>query len=372
MLKENTAPILHQVSPANIQAELSKIWESLEGANKTRACLFNLIFYSEKNARLDYITKIAHTVVEKFPARIIMVIADKTPSQHFLNVNVSVIAAGKGESDIACDFIQINVSGNQIERVPFVILPHIVPDLPVYLFWGSDITVENVFFNQIEKLADRLIVDSETSQNLSLFAQDCLEKRDHTQVDIADLNWARTETWRDLLSSAFYPREKLEDLKDAHQIQITYNAAESFFFCRTMIQAIYLQAWLASQLQWTFLDVSKKNQIHEFIYQSHQKKVQILLTPCRHDNFNPGMVVSLDISTSQNKHFSFYRNLDLPHQITLITSTADRCDVPHHFIFAKSEFGMSLVKEIYHKGTSFHFLNVLKLISNIKENTQLC
>jgi glucose-6-phosphate dehydrogenase assembly protein OpcA len=372
MLKENSTPILHLVSPANIQSELSKIWESLEGANKTRACLFNLIFYTEKNARLDYFTKVAETVIEKFPARIIMVIADKTSSQNFLNVNVSVISAGKGESDIVCDFIQIDVAGDKIVRVPFVILPHIVPDLPVYLVWGNDITVDDPFLNQIAKLADRLIVDSESSKTLSLFSQTCLKWKNNSQVDVSDLNWARTETWRDLLSNAFYSEEKLQDLRQVSQIQITYNAAESFFFCHTTVQAIYLQTWLASQLKWIFLKVAKQNEILVFDYQYQQKKINVLLTPCQHDNFNPGMVVSLDISTAQNKHYSFYRSLDYPHQITLITSTADRCDVPYHFIFAKSELGMSLVREICHKGTSSHFLNVLQLIADIKENSSLC
>lgn len=34
----------YPVSPAHIERELKKIWESLETKNITRACLFNLLF----------------------------------------------------------------------------------------------------------------------------------------------------------------------------------------------------------------------------------------------------------------------------------------------------------------------------------------
>ena len=55
------------VTPAAIQDKLNAIWESLETAQTTRASLFNLIFYSKKNARTPYVQKLAEKIVEKFP-----------------------------------------------------------------------------------------------------------------------------------------------------------------------------------------------------------------------------------------------------------------------------------------------------------------
>ena len=43
---------LQIVSPSEINAELNKIWESLEGSNKMRASLFNLIFFTKKLVKI--------------------------------------------------------------------------------------------------------------------------------------------------------------------------------------------------------------------------------------------------------------------------------------------------------------------------------
>ena len=84
---------LHQVTPADIQSELNRIWESLETKNVARACLFNLIFYTQKNQRAAYIQKIAQKVVEKFPSRVIFVSVDKESKENFLKTDVSILSS---------------------------------------------------------------------------------------------------------------------------------------------------------------------------------------------------------------------------------------------------------------------------------------
>ena len=61
--------------PGQIRSALSRIWESLEAANKMRACLFNLIVFTQKNDRSDYFTQIVRRIVEKFPCRVIAITA---------------------------------------------------------------------------------------------------------------------------------------------------------------------------------------------------------------------------------------------------------------------------------------------------------
>src|ERR1700733_1436277 len=88
------------VSPANIQSELTSIWDSLESANKMRACLFNLIIYTKQNTRTAYVRTIAQKVIEKFPSRIIFISVDKDPTHDYLKAKVSVMPASEGEYDI--------------------------------------------------------------------------------------------------------------------------------------------------------------------------------------------------------------------------------------------------------------------------------
>jgi glucose-6-phosphate dehydrogenase assembly protein OpcA len=359
------------VSPAEIQNALNQIWESLETTNVTRACLFNLIFYTQKNHRISYIRKLAQKVIEKFPSRVIFVTADKTGIAPSLKTEVSILTSSQGQFDIACDYIQIEAMGSSVAQIPFVVLPHILPDLPVYLLLAEDPCQDDPLCHQLELLAHRLIFDSETTDNLPQFASNLLYEHKRLQLDIADLNWARLEGYRELLSMSFYTPERLHQIKRARSLSLTYNAQKTPFFCHTKIQAIYLQAWLATQLGWEFCTVSQIEGTLSFTYRGPSGPIDVTLSPLEVSALPPGLVLSIDIISADEEHFSFKHDLEKLHQITFNHSTKEKCDLPAHYLFSKAEGGHSLVQEICHRGTSQHFLNTLHLIEQM-ETAGLC
>ncbi|MES2344988.1 MAG: glucose-6-phosphate dehydrogenase assembly protein OpcA [Chlamydiota bacterium] len=354
------------VSPANIETELTRIWNSLQGTNKMRACLFNLILYTNKNSRSGYIRTIAQKVIEKFPSRVILISADDAPNADYLKTGVSVLSGAKGEYDIVCDLIEIEVAGSNKARTPFLILPHILPDLPVYLVWAEDPIKNDPITFQLEKFADRIIFDSESTDNLPKFATSLLHHKETSRIDIADLNWARLESWRDLLSRTFYTEDRLQKFEESTNIEITYNAEESAFFCHTRIQSIYLQAWLSCQFDWKLKNLSQDGQNMLFTYDKGSGDILFKLVPVQHPHLEPGTIMSFTLMTKTNETFSFARNLKFPHQIAMEISTPVKCDIPIQFIFAKAESGGALVKEICHKGTSSHYLKVLNLVKGLE------
>lgn len=358
----------HFVSPSNIQNELNKIWESFETKTVTRACLFNLIFYTHKNHRTHYIERITQAVVEKFPSRVIFVTINKDAKEDYLKTAVSILPSSKGEFDVACDYIHIETGGSYQERVPFVVLPHILPDLPVYLVWAEDPNQEDPTCHQLEQFVDRLIFDSESSENLAHFATNALKHYEKSQSDIADLNWARIEDWRDVFSMTFHSDEKLKKIESAQKIAIQYNSQETPFFCHTRIQAMYLQLWLACQLNWEFDAASNDKNTSVFKYKGRSGPIEITLSAVQEAKLPPGLILSAEIQTAQNESFSFKRNAKLLHQITFEHSTSSQCDLPFHYVFTKVESGHSLVKEICHRGTSEHYLKVLNLLKKMEKS----
>lgn len=355
----------HFVSPADIQTELNRIWESFETTSVTRACLFNLIFFTQKNHRTHYIERIAQKVVEKFPSRVIFVTVNKAAQEDYLKTAVSILPSSKGEFDVACDYIHLETGGTFQERIPFVVLPHILPDLPVYLIWAEDPSKDNPLCKQLEQFADRLIFDSESTDNLTRFASSALEHYEKSHSDVADLNWARIESWRDMLSMAFYSGDKLKQIENAKKITINYNSQETPFFCHTKIQATYLQAWLACQLSWQFQSLRMEGNALLFIYQGRSGPVEIALRAVQETKLPPGLILSVDILTAGEENFSFSRNHEQLHQIAYQHSTPSQCDLPAYYIFTKAESGHSLVKEICHRGTSEHYLKVLNLLKRM-------
>ena len=96
-------------------------------------------------------------------------------------------------------------------------------------------------------------------------------------------------------------------------------------------------------------------------------EIDVTLFPETQEALKSGSVLSVDIETKDQDHFSFGRELDLPHHVSMRFSTLERCEMPLKFIFSKDESGASLVKEITHKGTSTHYLNLLNKIADREE-----
>ncbi len=360
--------MVNTIHPSDIESELEKIWDSLQGTNKMRACLFNLIIYAKKSQRVGYLNEVAQKIIEKFPCRIIFVTYDEACSNQDLQTAVSVMTADEGEYEIACDLIEVEVCNKDHPRVPFVILPHILPDLPIYLVHADDPSLKNPIAERLEHLADRVIFDSESACDLPAFAKAVLEHDERCSADVADLNWARTEGWRGLFASAFKGQSCLDDIKHANKIQIHYNCQESDYLCHTNIQSIYLQGWLAVQLGWTLKKVGKPLSFH---YESEFGSVEVTLHADKMEEVSPGRILSIEIETDHKYHYSFKRNKKCPHHVMIENSSPKFCSLPTIHVLDKDISGQSLVKEICHKGTSTHYTNMLKFLVGIK-NESLC
>lgn len=360
------AHLTNVVEPSQIESELEKIWDSLQGTNKMRACLFNLIIYSKKSQRVGYLNEITQKIIEKFPCRIIFVTHDETCTSHELKTAVSVLTADEGEYEIVCDLIEVEVCSKDHPRVPFVILPHILPDLPIYLVHADDPSEKNPVAEKLEHLAHRIIFDSEAACNLPRFAQAVLSHKERCHADIADLNWARTEGWRGLFANVFKGQSCLEEIRQAKKIEIHYNARKTDYICHTNIQAIYLQAWLAMQLGWTLKNIDKPLKFH---FESEFGPIEVSLHGDSMEKVSPGRLLSIEIETGKGTHYSFTRRGKCLHHVMIQKSSPEVCFLPTNYVLDKDVSGHSLVKEICHTGTSEHYTKVLRFLSEIKQET---
>ena len=305
-----------------------------------RASLFNLIIVSPDNARRDYVKKITSNVIKRFPCRVIFItIVDMIPE---IKVHASATSGIGGDEEIACDMIEIASPPSLLSKIPFLILPHFLPDLPIYLLWAEELHQYPELFHGLKKWSTRLIFDSEVSDNLAAFCKTL--KTLSEERDVADLNWARTENWRELLAATFYSSKRLESLLLATKIDIHYNNFETPSFCHTQIQALYLQAWLTTCMAW-------------------KEPPKFTLTPHQNKDLAPGTVLSIDILCKDQTHFSFKRDPSHPHQILTIICDEEKCEIPSRFIFSKAQSGLSLVNLIYHPDPSSHFPAVLEHLS---------
>ena len=346
-----------ECSPKEIESKLTEIWDSSQGEGKMRARLFNLIVYSKKTDRENYLHEVAERVIKKFPSRIIFVTLDEESGEDHLTTAVSVLS----DEDFACDLIEITVSGNLKQRVPFVILPHLLPDLPVYMVKGDDPTSDDPISIKLERFSRRIIFDSETADDLPAFAQTVLKHKDELGIAVADLNWARIENWRILLAGIFHSKDRLGQLENSETINIHYNCCTSRFCAHTKTGALFLGIWLAEQMGWTLGEMQRQED--HILLQSSGPTIH--LYPSCMKEVSAGRILGLEIKTKTDETFSIMRSKQCPEHIRIEMSTPEVCEIPTEFVMSKEAVGQSLIREIGHNGSSLHLLNVLKAVATL-------
>lgn len=325
------------------------------------AYLFNIIAYAHDKRHVDFLRGILQTVSEKFPSRIIFIDAYNPNEEHFFRVSCGI----KGPANRTCDLMTIEAGGNELSRVPFVVLPNLAPDLPIYLLWGEDPTVENTILPHFINIASRLIFDSESATNLQRFSQTLLDRLKNLSLDAVDMNWAQTRGWRDVLAQMFNNPEKIMQLTNAKQIVIYFNKQPSDLVKHIETQAIFLHGWLAAQLEWKLQAKSLVNDTIILQYtNSYEGSTKIYLTPQENEGLSPGAISELEILAHDNTHYVLKRHPTLP-QVVVYQSFLNECFLPYNFPLPPLRRGYTFLKEVFYRPTGNHYRNMLEVISNI-------
>lgn len=358
-------PTQGTVDLTDIQGELNRLWDSLEGTDKIRACLFNLIVYTHDEQRIEYFQNLIQLVIEKLPCRILFIKGRPDGSEDYLRTSVSAESSGTGNSVIACDMISIEAAGQHLERVPFLILPNIVPDLPVYLLWGHDPTEDDHILPQLQKVANRVIFDSECICDMPKFSRKLLGQMDKFQAEIADMNWARTRGWRDVISQVFNSPELIHSLGESKFIKLVYNHKPTTSFQHCDTQALFIQSWIAAQLNWKLESYERSEGNTRVEYSTAGRSITVILSPGLVEDHSPGTPLQLEIETHGGEHFNIERQPNSK-AVRVQKSSADKCEIPYRLLLGRLTVDQSLMNEVLYESLGQHYNNMLKVLSTIQ------
>jgi hypothetical protein len=286
----------------------------------------------------------------------------------YFRVNVSNVTSGHAQqsagASVRCDQIVIEVSHDQLFRVPFLITPHIVQDLPVYLLWGQNPFEERDIFPYMQRYARRVIFDSECADDLKLFCNEMMTSMDTLKMDVMDINWALVSNWRDLLSELFDSPEKIEHLNAAKSIVINYNSYPNLTAEHPEIRALYLQGWLAGALKWKFQTIERFESSAVISYFGPFHPIIVALTPVENPGLPLGAIVSIEISTLNAHHYFISRSENLP-QVVVHCSSENTCELPFTLSLPNIHKGLNFMKEIFFGRLGDHYKETLKVISKL-------
>lgn len=357
--------IKEELQIVDVNAELAKLGAEGKKKGMIRGCLFNLIVYAQDPQRALFLNGTVEGIKETFPCRIIFIECHCDSKENFLKVSVDEESFNKDEASISCDRININFTPHYAKRVPYIVLPHFIPDVPIYLLWGQDPSQENEILPYFEKFASRLIFDSDSSCDIRAFCQKMLTDVAHKKIPVTDLNWASLTSWREILNQVFDTPEKVNHLRHSKQLNIRYNSYSSAIYQHTERRSLYLQGWLAELLGWEYLSSSHEENKMKIIYKNKQEEVVVTLTGEKIATLTPGAIINIEILAADQMIFDIKRINNEPF-VKVHISKKEACDLPLTLPIRHFRKGLVFMNEIFFGPCSEHYWNMLKALQTLQ------
>lgn len=242
-----------------IERELRDLWKekSDEGKHLTmRACVQNLLIYQDNMAETSRLTETIIDVTKHHPGRVIIMSTQPNALGEQLSASVSVVCryeAGRSR-EICSEQVNIYAEGDSVKRLAATVMPLLVSDLPVTLWWRG-VPTEGQPFNGLLASADRVIVDSNYSARPTAFLSvlATMAQTRFKDVSFSDLNWARLTEIRSHLAGLFDVPDLRAYLHDLTKISVEYAFSTADQELPSP-QAILLLSWFASRMGWRVTD----------------------------------------------------------------------------------------------------------------------
>lgn len=258
--KSLTAGELQPANVGTLEDELSELWRAAAEDPETehpvmRASVLTLVAFveSEDDGRETF--NLVSRVIAQNPCRAILMVAEPKERPEGLSAWISAQChlPASGARQVCCEQVYVRARGEAVKGLDNVVLPLIVPELPVYLWWRAGRFVPPSFLDQVLRITNRVLVDSgrfdEPEVDLATLARQMERFRNADGMAFSDLNWARLTPCRELIAQNFDSAEARSCLHDLAEVKLEWHQKAGAEGSRTA-QALLLTAWLASRLGW--------------------------------------------------------------------------------------------------------------------------
>jgi glucose-6-phosphate dehydrogenase assembly protein OpcA len=238
-----------------VEERLTDIWKSAaeghEGADAlTRVSVLNLVVFTQNESIKQKTDALVDAITGHPPLRAIFV---ETSSGQVVrdymdaNVSVSCRLPTEGEKQLCSEKITLSAGGKGVQKISHGLLPLLEPDLPVFLFWPGEMSIDSDDFNRLAEVCDRLIIDSGDFQDPVLSGLNRWVKAHAADTLLSDLNWARLTLWREWVAEFFDPPPNRRYLPTIDKVVLEVSGG------RTTAPYLLL-GWLAHVLNWKLAD----------------------------------------------------------------------------------------------------------------------
>ena len=317
-----------------IEQELTQLWKAAaehvaEGQPVVRACVLNLVAYATGDDVAQHINEVISQVSTRHPSRSIVIVAEPQTKSTRLRASISAHCQipPEGGKQVCSEQVTLHASGAAVDELHGTVLPLLVPDLPVFLWWHDEPSPKSHLLHELLETADRLVIDTAdfTPRRAASALVDVQRLTREHAVALSDLNWSRLTHWRELIAQFFDapPGRQYLDRLDSVSIEFASTHGRGPDFTEGML----LIGWLASRMGWALEDGTRRARggAITFDLKGAAGPVKVKLTP---DPAHPGEGIrSLTLRTAAEAAFSISRE---PDDEACVLATAEMPDGAGH------------------------------------------
>ena len=303
------------VSVEYVESQLTELWRDVAEAAQARggvqgvttAQVLNLLIRVESPEAVgDYMRDIEH-ITGRHPCRVILMVSnphDDMPVQARVSIHCQLPPAGGRQ--VCCEEIIIESGLQSNRQVPAAVIPLILSDLPVFLWWPRGAPFDDYLFRTLADSINRLIIDSAMFENpegtLSKMADRI--KSHWPNIAVSDMNWGRLLSWREIVASFFDPPPLRPYLERIDRVTIEFSPGKRGVVNRA--QALLAAGWLASRLGWQPVEPvyqlvrvpGDRPPVARLLLQSGKRPITITLRPHTEESDVPGAICRIELEVS--------------------------------------------------------------------------
>lgn len=287
-----------------------------------RTSLMNMVVYTQHDQSADHASRVIEDLASHHPSRAIVVVAQPSNEQSHIEAQLAAHChITQEEHSICCEEVVLHVSGRAAAHLHSVIVPLLVPDLPIFVWWSERLPDDPHLFLELMEVADHMIIDSAgfTHQLEGLEHLAPLTDK-HSHPVLGDLNWNRAAPLRELIQRQRQVAIVRHHLSAVKSLEVRY-AGEG---PHVSGQAFLLVAWLANELGWNTRAVSGHG--HERLAIRHEDRtIDVFIKPVMYPTVDDGTIVSVKIAcdTEGSKALLTISRTADPHHLTMHTEHMD-------------------------------------------------
>jgi len=290
------------VDVGRIESELGKLRYLMTGDRSPgdgfalRTSLLNMVIYSSREEDAGVAGRVIEDLASHHPSRAIIVLAlpGEGESQVEAQLATHCHISRSLEQSVCCEEISLKVRGPSAEHLHSIVVPLLVPDLPVFLWWADGLPENAHLLLQLMDAADHLIVDSSRfGDQLGDLLRLARLSSQEPRTGLGDLTWRRLDAWRELFHRQANIAEMRHHLQSVKSVEIRYANGHAE---RKPAAAFLLLAWLARELGWATHTLSAHGSQRLTFRAGEGRQISAYVHGVRYPAVEPGSVVSVKIA----------------------------------------------------------------------------